>query len=141
MGKNISLILSPSSIQRALPLLDPCCVWGDLEGGGSRGEGRGLLPKGRRGRGRGRLQQIRERERGLARVGEERGGSHPPDRNQWPKLALPFELLTPAEKMPKDLLFPEECLLKLQTPMPQNKKENRKRSLTSFQKIGVSHFH
>ena len=46
---------------------------GDLEGGGSRGEGRGLLPKGRRGRGRGRLQQIGERERGSARVGEERG--------------------------------------------------------------------
>jgi hypothetical protein len=51
MGKNISLILSPSSIQRAPPLLDPCCVGGDLEGGESRGEGRGLLPKGRRGRG------------------------------------------------------------------------------------------
>jgi hypothetical protein len=40
--------------------------------------------------------------------------------------------------MPKDLLFSEECLLKLQTPMPQNMKEKRKRSLTSFQKIGVS---
>jgi hypothetical protein len=53
MGKNISLILSPSSIQRAPPLLDPCCVGGDLEGGVSRGEGRGRLPKGRRGRGRG----------------------------------------------------------------------------------------
>jgi hypothetical protein len=39
MGKNISLILSASSIQRAPPLLDPCCVWGDLEGGGSHGEG------------------------------------------------------------------------------------------------------
>jgi hypothetical protein len=35
---------------------------------------------------------------GSARVGEERGGSHPPDRDQWPKLALPFELPTPAEK-------------------------------------------
>jgi hypothetical protein len=88
-------------------------------------------------RGRGRLQQIGERERGSARVGEE-GGSHPPDRDQWPKLALPFELPTPAEKMPKELLFPEECLLKLKTPMLQNMKEKRKRSLTSFQKIGVS---
>jgi hypothetical protein len=39
MGKNISLILSPSSIQRAPPLLDPCCMGGDLEGGGRRGEG------------------------------------------------------------------------------------------------------
>jgi hypothetical protein len=28
MGKNISLILSSSSIQRAPPLLDPCCVGG-----------------------------------------------------------------------------------------------------------------
>jgi hypothetical protein len=28
--------------------------------------------------------------------------------------------------------FPEECLLKLQTPMPQNMKEKRKRNLTSF---------
>jgi hypothetical protein len=77
MGKNISLILSPSSIQRA-PLLDPCCVGGDLEGGGSRGEGRGRLPKGRRGRGR--LPQGEERVgvaatnwekgRGSARVGK-----------------------------------------------------------------------
>jgi hypothetical protein len=64
--------------------------------------------------------------------------AHPPDQDQWPKLALPFELPTLAEKMAKDLLFPEECLLKLQTPMPQNMKEKRKRSLTSFQKIGVS---
>jgi hypothetical protein len=34
------------------------------------------------------------------------GGSHPSDRDQWPKLALPSELPTPAEKIPKDLLFP-----------------------------------
>jgi hypothetical protein len=39
------------------------------------------------------------------------------------------------KKMTKDLLFSEECLLKLQTPMPQNIKEKRKISLTSFQKI------
>jgi hypothetical protein len=55
------------------------------------------------------------------------------------QLTLPFELPTPAEKIPKDLLFSEECLLKLQTPMPQNMNEKRKISLTSFQKIGVSH--
>jgi hypothetical protein len=99
--------------------VESCCPRGGEEegGGGCNKLGRG-----------GRL--------GLGRKG---GGSHPPDRNQWPKLALPFELPTPAEKMPKDLPFPEECLLKLQTPMPQNKKEKRKRSLTSFQKIGVSH--
>jgi hypothetical protein len=43
--------------------------------------------------------------RGSARVGEGRG-SHPSDRDQRPKHALPSELLTPAEKMPKYLLFP-----------------------------------
>ena len=79
---------------------------------------------------------------GAARVGKERGGSHPPDRDQWPKLALPFELPTPAEKIPKDLLSSEECLLKLQTPMPQNIKEKRKTSLTYFQKIwGIIRLH
>jgi hypothetical protein len=41
------LILSSSSIHLAPPLLDPCCVMGDLEGGGSSG---GRL---QRGRGRG----------------------------------------------------------------------------------------
>jgi hypothetical protein len=55
MGKNISLILSPSSIQRAPSLLDPCCVGGDLEGGGSRGEGlpweERAVSQGERGRG------------------------------------------------------------------------------------------
>jgi hypothetical protein len=43
-------------------------------------------------------------ERGAAKVGE--GGSHPSDRDQRPAHALPTELLTPAEKMPKDLLLP-----------------------------------
>jgi hypothetical protein len=46
-----------------------------------------------------------EKERGSTRVGEE-GGSHPSDRDQRPELAIPSELPTPAEKMPKDLLFP-----------------------------------
>jgi hypothetical protein len=39
-------------------------------------------------------------ERGSARVGD-RGGSHPSDRDQRPKQALPSELLTPAEKNAK----------------------------------------
>jgi hypothetical protein len=141
MGKNISLILSPSSIQHAPPLLNPCCVGGDLEGGGSRGEGRGQLPKGRRGRGRegwwpkgverlGRLQKNWEKGRGSARVGK--GGSHLSDRDQRPEHALPSEVPTPAEKCQKIYCFLEECLLKLQTPMPQNMKEKRKRNLTSF---------
>ena len=43
------------------------------------------------------------------------------------------------KKCQKIYCFPEECLLKLQTPMPQNMKEKRKRNLTSFQKIGISH--
>jgi hypothetical protein len=77
--------------------------------------------------------------KGSARVGEERGGSHPSDRDQWPELALPSELPTPAEKCQKIYCFLEECLPKLQTPMPHNMKEQRKRNLTSFQKIGVSH--
>jgi hypothetical protein len=46
-----------------------------------------------------------EKERGSARVREE-GGSHPSDRDQRLEHALPSELPTPAEKMPKDLLFP-----------------------------------
>jgi hypothetical protein len=79
MGKNISLILSPSSIQRAPPLLDPCCTGGDLEGGGSHGEGRGRLPKGRRGKREGAVVKGVERGggcnnwekgRGSARVGK-----------------------------------------------------------------------
>ena len=103
MGKNISLILSPSSIQRAPPLLDPCCVGGDLEGGGSRGEGRGRLPKGRRGRGRGAAAKGVERVGAAATIGRRggqvglgRGGSHPSDRDQRPEHALPSELPTPA---------------------------------------------
>jgi hypothetical protein len=56
MGKNISLILSPSSIQCASSLLDPCCVGGDLEGGGSHEEGllweERAASQGERGKGR-----------------------------------------------------------------------------------------
>jgi hypothetical protein len=48
---------------------------------------------------------IGEKERGSARVGEEREGSHPSDRDQWPKLALPFELPTPVEKCQKIYCF------------------------------------
>jgi hypothetical protein len=86
------------------------------------------MPKGRRGWGR--RQRIGIRGGGSARVGK--GGSHPSDRDQRPEHALPSELLTPAEKCQKIYCFPEECLLKLQTPMPQNMKEKRKRNLTSF---------
>jgi hypothetical protein len=75
--------------------VEGCCQRGGEEEGGER------------------LQQIGEWARVSTWVGEERGGSHPPDRNQWPKLALPFELPILEEKMSKDLLFPEECLLKL----------------------------
>jgi hypothetical protein len=73
MGKNISLILSPSSIQCAPPLLDPCCVGGDLEGGGSHVEDRGQLPKGRRGRGRGAAAKRGGKGGGCNKLGEGEG--------------------------------------------------------------------
>jgi hypothetical protein len=87
----------------------------------------------------GRLQQIGEKERGSARVGEERGAPIHRIEINGPNSLSHLSSQPQRKKMPKDLLFPEECLLKLQTPMPQNMKEKRKRSLTSFQKIGVSH--
>jgi hypothetical protein len=61
------LILSSPSTQCAPPLLDPCCAGGDLEGGGSRGEG---LPWEER------TTSPREKERGAAKCGRggERGG-------------------------------------------------------------------
>jgi hypothetical protein len=106
-----------------LLLFSILAAWGDLEGGGSHGEGRGGCQWG----------GEEEREGAAAtNWGEGGGGSHPSDRNQWPKLALSFELPTPVEKLAKDLLFPEECLLKLQTPMPQNKKEKRKKKFNFF---------
>jgi hypothetical protein len=107
MGKNISLILSPSSIQRAPPLLDPCCVGGDLEGGGCRGEGRGRLPKGMRERGRGRRpkgwkgwgqQQIGRR--GGGRLGLGMGAPIHRIEIRGPN-TLPSKLPTPAEKNAK----------------------------------------
>jgi hypothetical protein len=100
-----------------------------VEGGcprGGEGEGGGGGQRGGRG---GDCNKLGDRE-GSARVGK--GGSHPSDRDQRPKHALPSELPTPAEKCQKIYCFPEECLLKLQTPMPQNMKEKRKRNLTSF---------
>jgi hypothetical protein len=88
------------------------CQWGreeEREGGrGQRGgKGGGLQPLGRR-RG-GRL--------GLGRRG---GGSHASDRDQWPILALPFELPTQQEKMPKDVGMPPE------TPNPNATEHERK---------------
>jgi hypothetical protein len=53
------------------------------------------------------------RGRGAARVGEERGAPIHRIEINGPNSLSPFELPTPAEKMPKDLLFSEECLLKL----------------------------
>jgi hypothetical protein len=61
MGNNISLILSSPSTQCAPPLLDPCCAGGDLEGGGSHGEG---LPSEER------AASPREKERGAAKRGK-----------------------------------------------------------------------
>jgi hypothetical protein len=69
-----------------------CPRGGDEEGGG-----------GQRG-GKGGGCNNWEKGRGSARVGK--GGSHPSDRDQRTEHALPSELPTPAEKIPKDLLFP-----------------------------------
>jgi hypothetical protein len=102
-----------------------------VEGGCPRGgeeEGGGRRPK--RWKGWGGGCNPWKKGRGSARVGK--GGSHPSDRDQRPEHALPPKLQTPAEKCQKIYCFPEECLLKLQTPMPQNMKEKRKRNLTSF---------
>jgi hypothetical protein len=74
---------------------------------------------------------------GAARVGKERGAPIHRIEINGPNSLSPLSS-RPQQKMPKNLLFSEECLLKLQTPMPQNMKEKRERSLTSFQKIGVS---
>jgi hypothetical protein len=69
---------------------------------------------GRRAReGGGGCNPIGEKERGAARVGEERGAPIHRIEINGPNSLSPFELPTPAEKMPKDLLFSEECLLKL----------------------------
>jgi hypothetical protein len=84
-----------------------CPRGGEEEGGGSGQRG---------GKGGGRLQQLGEGE-GSARVGKE-GGSQPSDRDQRPEHALPSKLPTPAKKCQKIYCFPEECLLKLQPPMP-----------------------
>jgi hypothetical protein len=64
-----------------------------------------------------------EKERGSAKVGKG-GGSHPLDRDQRPEHALPSEVPTPAEKMPKDLLFP--CGMPPETPNPNGTEHERK---------------
>jgi hypothetical protein len=69
-----------------------CPRGGEEEGGGS----------GQRGGKGGGLQQLGGEGVGLGGG----GGSHPSDRDQRAEHALPTELPTPAEKMPKDLLFP-----------------------------------
>jgi hypothetical protein len=42
---------------------------------------------------------------GAARVGEERGGSHPPDRDQWPKLGSPLSSRPQRKKCQKIYCF------------------------------------
>jgi hypothetical protein len=79
MGKNISLILSPSSIHRAPPLLDPCCVGGDPEGGGSCGE---VLPWEERAASQG------EGEGAAKCVGGERGAAKKGKRGKGPPLGF-----------------------------------------------------
>jgi hypothetical protein len=62
-------------------------------GGGGEGEGGGAAAKGV-GKRVAAAKQMREE--GSARVGGKRVGSHPSDRDQWPKPALTPVLPTPA---------------------------------------------
>jgi hypothetical protein len=118
---------------------------GDLDGGGSCGEGRGRLPMGRRGRGvvaKG-VERVGgcnnwEKERGRLGLGR-RGAPIHRIEIKGPNSLFHLSSWPQRKKCQKIYCFPEECLLKLQTLMPQNMKEKRKRNLTSFHKIGVSH--
>jgi hypothetical protein len=84
---------------------------------------------------------IGERERGSTRFGEERGAPiHRIEINGTNSLSH-LSSRPQRKKCQKIYCFPKECLLKLQTPMPQNMKEKRKGNLTSFQKIAVSQVH
>jgi hypothetical protein len=79
-----------------------------------------------------------EKERGSAKVGKGGAPIH------WIEIKGPntlSHLRSPPQrkKCQRIYCFPVECLQKLQTPMAQNMKEKRKRNLTSFQKIGISH--
>jgi hypothetical protein len=66
-------------------------------------------------------------------------GSHPSDRDQWPKPALTSVLPTPAYKSKKFYCFTEVCLLKLQTPIAQDMEEKRKINFNFFSENWVSH--
>jgi hypothetical protein len=61
---------------------------------------------------------IGERRGTAARVGEERGAPIHRIEINGPNSLSPLSSRPERKKMPKDLLFSEECLLKLQTPMP-----------------------
>jgi hypothetical protein len=72
------------------------CVMGRLQVLGEEGEGGGRWPKGgQEGRGGGGC-KTKEGGGGSARVGGKRVGSHPSDRDQWPRPALTSVLPTPA---------------------------------------------
>jgi hypothetical protein len=75
-------------------------------------------------------------ERGSARVGE--GAPIHRIEIKGPNTLSQLSSRPQRKKCQKIYCFPKECLLKLQTPMPKNMKEKRKRNLTSFQKIGIS---
>jgi hypothetical protein len=101
-----------------------------VEGGcprGGEGEGGGGQ---RGGKGGGRPQPIRRR--GGSRLGLGRGAPIHRIEIKGPNTLSHLSSRPQRKKCQKIYCFPEECLLKLQTPMPQNMKEKRKRNLTSF---------
>jgi hypothetical protein len=79
---------------------------------------------------------IGERERGSVRVGEERGAPIHQIEINGPNSLSHLSSRPQRKKCQKIYCFPEECLMKLQTPMLQNMKEKRNRNLTSFRKLG-----
>jgi hypothetical protein len=91
---------------------------------GRRGRGRGW-PKGWKGWGV--AATIGEKERGSARVGEERGAPIYRIEINGPNTLSHLSCRPQRKKCQKIYCFPEECLLKLQIPMPQNMKEKRKK--------------
>jgi hypothetical protein len=72
------------------------CVMGRLQVLGEEGEGGGGGQRVDKRGGAGAAAKQKREEGGSARVGGKRVGSHPSDRDQWPRPALTSVLLTPA---------------------------------------------
>jgi hypothetical protein len=115
-----------------LLLFSILAAWGRSRRGGGRGEGRGRLQMGRRGRGRGRLQQLGRRRGGRLGLGRREGAPIHQIEINGPNSLSHLSSRPQRKKCQNIYCFPEECLLKLQTPMPPNMKEKRKKKFNFF---------